>query len=233
VVAAAVLLLSRGGGAADGPDAKLIFNRRCTACHTFGKGTKVGPDLKGVTQRRSRLWLTAFIRSSQSVIGAGDAVARALFQEFKQQRMPDWKDLSEGQVAAILDWLEGNGPEQKALDERNAAVATRADVDRARDLFFGTAPLANGGLACVTCHRLQWEGSTSGGSLGPDLTAAYTKYQDGALTVFLRRPCFPRQPESSAALYLTPQESFSLKALLRQAALASADARGARPKREN
>ena len=32
----------------------LPFTTRCTACHTFGKGVKVGPDLKGVTERRQR-----------------------------------------------------------------------------------------------------------------------------------------------------------------------------------
>jgi protein SCO1/2 len=52
-------------GAAHATDAKKIFNQRCTACHTFGKGVKVGPDLKGVTARRQRPWLLKFVRSSQ------------------------------------------------------------------------------------------------------------------------------------------------------------------------
>src|SRR5262245_34745301 len=75
-------------------EAKKIFNTRCTACHTFGKGIKVGPDLKGVTERRPRDWLLHFVRSSQKVIESGDPVAKQLFQQFKGQRMPDWSDLS-------------------------------------------------------------------------------------------------------------------------------------------
>src|SRR4051812_38076999 len=72
--------------AAGTPEAKKIFNQRCTACHSFGKGIKVGPDLKGVTKRRERPWLLKFIRSSQTVIGAGDPVASKLFADFKKQR---------------------------------------------------------------------------------------------------------------------------------------------------
>ena len=75
-------------------DAKKIFNQRCTACHTFGKGVKVGPDLKGVTARRQRPWLLKFVRSSQKVIAGGDPIATELFRTFKRQRMPDWTDLS-------------------------------------------------------------------------------------------------------------------------------------------
>src|SRR4029450_2119355 len=33
------------------------FTRVCSACHTFGKGSLIGPDLKGVTNRRTRAWL--------------------------------------------------------------------------------------------------------------------------------------------------------------------------------
>src|SRR5436309_11066166 len=110
--AAALLMPVRSARAGDAAgEAKRIFNQRCTACHTYGKGVKVGPDLKGVTERRRRPWLLKFIRSSQGVIQAGDPVAKGLFQEFKQQRMPDWTDLSEPQITAILDWFAAAGPE--------------------------------------------------------------------------------------------------------------------------
>src|SRR5512132_4077652 len=72
-----------------GSEAASIFNQRCAGCHTYGKGIRVGPDLKGVTDRHPRIWLLRFIRSSQTVIHSGDPVATALFREFKQQRMPD------------------------------------------------------------------------------------------------------------------------------------------------
>src|SRR5579883_1553744 len=110
-------------------EAARLFGKRCTACHTYGKGVRVGPDLKGVTDRRKREWLLKFIHSSQSVIQSGDATAVALFRQFKQQRMPDWTDLSPQQINSLLDYLASGGPDQKAIDERNAATATASDID--------------------------------------------------------------------------------------------------------
>lgn len=217
-VAACVLLPAR---AAHAIDAKKVFNQRCTACHTFGKGVKVGPDLKGVTTRRQRPWLLKFIRSSQRVIAAGDPTATELFRTFKQQRMPDWSDLSPQDVNTILDWLAADGPEQKPADERDAELASAADLARARALFEGRAPLSSGGLACAACHTVRDHDRRSGGTLGPDLTDTYLKYRDRALTLHLRHPCTPRQPELSSGRYLEPEEAFALKAYLRDVALAA------------
>jgi mono/diheme cytochrome c family protein len=201
------------------PEAASIFGKRCTACHTYGKGIKVGPDLKGVNERRKHDWLLKFIHSSSSVIASGDPIATNLFAQFKQQRMPDWTDLSEKQINDILQYIAIGGPDIKPADERSAEVATSADIERGRQLFFGERHLRYGSAACSTCHSVQGAG-LRGGSLGPDLTNAYYRYQDQALTSFLKRPCFQWQANSAAAdgaHYLTPAESFSLKAFLRQA----------------
>ncbi len=207
---------------ADATEAASIFNQRCTACHTFGNGVKVGPDLKGATERRTRPWLLKFIRGSSQVIASGDETATALFAKFNQTRMPDWSDLSEDQVNAILDWFAVDGPEhQIPIDERSAKLATTADVEAGRSIFVGSARLSSGGLACVTCHSAADPSSTTavmGGSLGPALTTAYTRYQDRSLTTFLRHPCFRRSPDSSASQYLAPEEIYALKAYLRQVA---------------
>ena len=202
-------------------DAKKVFNSRCTACHTFGKGVKVGPDLKGVTARRQRPWLQQFIRGSSKVIASGDPTATELFRTYKKQRMPDWSDLSPQDVSVILDWLAADGPDQKPADERDAELATAADVAQARALFEGQTALACGGLACANCHTIRDHDRRSGGTLGPDLTETYLKYRDRALTLYLRRPCTPRQPELSSGRYLEPTEAFALKAYLREAALAA------------
>ena len=53
-----------------------IFNQKCTGCHTIGKGRLVGPDLEGVTARRSQDWLVQFISSPDKMIAAKDPRAR-------------------------------------------------------------------------------------------------------------------------------------------------------------
>jgi cytochrome c2 len=220
-----ILILLLAGGlafpvlaASEVSEAAAIFGKRCSGCHTYGKGIRVGPDLKGVTDRHTRSWLLLFIRSSQSVIRAGDPKAVALFRQFKQQLMPD-HDLSPQQIESLLDYLASGGPESVRRDERDAESATPAEINRGRRLFYGEAHLAHAGPACSSCHSVQDAGWAKGGSLGPDLTAAYLKYQDKALTSFLQRPCFPRAPELSGAAFLTPEESFGLKAYLRQVSL--------------
>jgi mono/diheme cytochrome c family protein len=219
--------------------AAATFQGRCTACHTYGKGVKVGPDLKGVTERRQRSWLVQFIRGSSGMIASGDRTAVALFAEFKQQRMPDWTELSEEQVHGILDYLGAGGPDVRPLDERNAEHATPADVELGRHLFDGVARFADGRPPCSSCHSARGSAWLEGGSLGPDLSTAYLDHQDKALTSLLRRPCFRWDPSLGGAGQLTATESFALKAFLRESALprrgapirvsgSSAEPRGAR-----
>ncbi len=193
-----------------------IFRKRCSACHTFGKGVKVGPDLKGVTERRQRDWLLKFVRSSQTVIQSGDPTAKALFEQFKPQKMPDWSDLSEKQISAIMDYFAANGPEIKPVDERLADTATPEEIETGRKLFHGEQRLALGGQSCTSCHAIGGAGFR-GGSLGPNLTTTFLKYQDKAMTDFLRKPCFQRVPETEES-YLKPEESFAIKSYLAQSA---------------
>ena len=205
------------GGAKFSPEAAATFGKRCTACHTYGKGIKVGPDLKDVTKRRKRDWLLKFIQGSSRVIKSGDPTAVQLFAQFKQQRMPDWADLSEKQINDILDYIEIGGPDIKPVDERNAALALPAEIEFGRRLFTGDERLRYGSLACSSCHSIH--GLSLGGRLGPDLTTTYYKFQDRALTEFLRHPCFQWKNAGDSTRYLAARESFALKAFLHNAGL--------------
>jgi mono/diheme cytochrome c family protein len=214
-----------GSGADFSPKARLTFSQRCSACHTYGKGIKVGPDLKGVNDRRKHEWLLKFIHQSSAVIKSGDPTATTLFEQFKHQRMPDWTDLSEQDINDILHYLQIGGPDIKPADERNAQTATAAEEEAGRRLFYGETAFKYGAEGCSACHRVGGR-EFSGGSLGPDLTSVYLRYQDMALTSFLRHPCFRWDPRMSGSEYLTPEESFSLKAFLRRKSLQQAGSGG-------
>jgi hypothetical protein len=58
------------------------------------------------------------------------------------------------------------------------------------------------------------ETAGTGGSLGPDLTAAYSRFQDRGLASLLARGCFPRVVNVPGRPSLTDQESFALRAFL-------------------
>jgi len=224
--AALVFAVTCGAWAEDGgnnsvgfsPKARLTFSQRCSACHTYGRGIKVGPDLKGVNDRRSHEWLLKFIHQSSAVIKSGDPTATTLFEQFKRQRMPDWTDLSEQDINDILHYLQIGGPDIKPADERSAQTATAAEEEAGRKLFYGETGFKSGAQSCSACHRANGR-EFSGGSLGPDLSSVYLRYQDMALTSFLRHPCFKWDPRMSGEEYLTPVESFSVKAFLRRQSL--------------
>jgi protein SCO1 len=67
---------------------QVLFKKICAPCHTIGVGDRVGPDLRGVTARRDRAWLTSFIRDPKTKHAAKDPIALALAAQFPGVRMP-------------------------------------------------------------------------------------------------------------------------------------------------
>jgi len=198
-------------------EAGALFARKCSSCHSFGQGDQVGPDLKGVTDRRSRPWLVSWIRSSERMIRSGDAAAVVLFRKYKQQRMPD-HDLTAEQIDALLDYVARGGPEAEAgSPPRMVSTASSEDVALGKKLFYGKVTLARGGVWCASCHSVFKQRAI--GSLGPDLTHAYSKYQDKGLSSLLQRTCLPRMPAVDGVPSVTAKESFALKAFLHEADL--------------
>jgi protein SCO1/2 len=90
-----------------------IFDTHCAACHTVGHGDKIGPDLMGITNVRERAWLIRFIQTPDKVLAEKDPVAVALFEKYKQVRMPNLR-LSGGDTAAVLNFLEAQSTSAKA-----------------------------------------------------------------------------------------------------------------------
>jgi protein SCO1 len=80
-----------------------LFAKDCAACHTVGRGDKIGPDLKYVTRARGREWLERFIREPDKMREAGDPTAVALAERYKVT-MPNLY-LGDQDIAALLDYL--------------------------------------------------------------------------------------------------------------------------------
>ncbi|HMU15432.1 MAG TPA: cytochrome c, partial [Flavobacteriales bacterium] len=108
---AAALIIGTGVSAQDGAE---IFKKNCTACHKIG-ARLVGPDLTGVTEKRSDEWLRKFIRSSSSLIKAGDPDAVAIFNEFNGTPMLEFQ-FSDAELTAVLGYLSGFGAQAAKTD---------------------------------------------------------------------------------------------------------------------
>src|SRR5205823_8083505 len=102
------------------------FGYHCAACHTIGGGTRIGPDLDGVTSRRDRVWLEHFIAAPDRMNASGDPIAVALRKTYQQARMPNL-DLTDEDIASVIDYVDR---ESRALHEA-AAEPVRAPVSAA------------------------------------------------------------------------------------------------------
>ena len=110
------------------------FRNHCAACHTVGSGDHIGPDLAGVTSRRSRDWLARFIQEPDKLLAAGDPVATALFDKYKSVRMPNLA-LSQEDVDVVIDYLakpSSGAPAAAATATGLAAKAVAVSPDPPR-----------------------------------------------------------------------------------------------------
>jgi len=88
---------------------KLLFEGRCLACHSLGQGAKLGPDLKGVTVRRTDLWITHWLESPEKVLAVDDT-AKAMLKRFTIP-MPN-QNLSPAEIRQLLryfHWADASG----------------------------------------------------------------------------------------------------------------------------
>jgi protein SCO1/2 len=98
-----------------------IFATHCAACHTVGHGDKIGPDLAGVTSLRDPAWLRRYIMTPDKVLAGGDPIATALFEKYKQVRMPNLR-LSQADTTDLINYLQ----RQSTADEKDPAAIRKA-----------------------------------------------------------------------------------------------------------
>jgi cytochrome oxidase Cu insertion factor (SCO1/SenC/PrrC family)/mono/diheme cytochrome c family protein len=82
-----------------------MFKKICAPCHTIGVGDRVGPDLRGITQRRERVWLSAFIRDPAKMRAQQDPVALALAAKYPGVHMPTLR-VSEIDAADLISYID-------------------------------------------------------------------------------------------------------------------------------
>jgi len=193
LVAGLVLgVVGRAEAQAPAEDTYLFFKQNCTSCHTVGGGRLAGPDLKDVTTRQDRAWLTRFVQNPKAVIDSGDAYAQQLLQEAKGVVMTQVPGMTAAQAEKLLDLVEyESGLEESVFAGLQISDRPLTDEDRAlgRDLFHGTTEFLSGAPACFSCHSVVGQTAFGGGRLGPDLTSAFGRLEGrNALAAWLSSP---------------------------------------------
>ncbi len=113
-------------------EGKQLFTA-CAACHTIGGGKMVGPDLKGITERRDRDWLYSFIRNSQEMVKAGDPIAVEVFNEYNKVPMPP-NDFTDEQLESVLLYIEAKSAGEDLADSAPAGEAPIEGGEAAKEM---------------------------------------------------------------------------------------------------
>ena len=94
---------------------KLAFESKCLACHSVGQGKKLGPDIAGVTKRRSDDWLARWLKSPEKMLES-DADAKAMLKEYNNLPMPN-QSLSDAEIRQYIRYFHW-------IDSQPAGAAT-------------------------------------------------------------------------------------------------------------
>jgi mono/diheme cytochrome c family protein len=199
--------------------AGLLFEKKCFSCHNIGGGDKKGPDLEGLTGRRSQQWITNFIKSPSSVFAKGDSDAVLLFKKFAPEKMPD-QDISDDQIISILELITKLTKDKKKfvpLSLKLPREIKQSDIPIGKKLFSGEIKFQHKIPPCVTCHSIGGVGILGGGTLGPELTKSGAKFSDAELVAILNSPTFPNMAKLLVDKKFTDDELVALVAFLKDA----------------
>ena len=200
-------------------DAALLFERRCYSCHNIGQGDKKGPDLKGVTDTREAEWLQSYILSPATMLSNGDPATIELFKEYAPEEMPD-QALSSIEINMLLSFIAELTRTNKPFIPAGARLSRDPvpdDIPLGRNLFTGEQPFQENIPACIGCHHITGVGVLGGGTLGPDLTDANTRYSVSELINIMKYPNFPLMSKIFAGKEINDEEIVKLIAYLQDA----------------
>ncbi|GBD39838.1 Cytochrome c oxidase subunit 2 [bacterium HR37] len=82
---------------------EVFQSKGCVACHTIGGGRLVGPDLKGVTQRREEGWLRKWLKDPDTMIQT-DPIAKEMLKEYLVP-MPN-QGLTDEDIDALISYFK-------------------------------------------------------------------------------------------------------------------------------
>ncbi|MGE5650646.1 MAG: multicopper oxidase domain-containing protein [Bacillota bacterium] len=111
---------------------KLDFESKCLACHSIGGGPKLGPDLYGVSKRRSEAWLRRWLKSPEQMLQS-DLQAKEMLAKWKVP-MPN-QNLGDQEIAqyiAYFKWADQNLQPQGRTQPQPAAPGTALPPSQTR-----------------------------------------------------------------------------------------------------
>jgi cytochrome c2 len=172
-----------------------LFVSRCTGCHTIGRGTLTGPDLTAAIAWREADLTTAIVRMQEKAGPLSRDDIAGLIGFLKDPRVKERVATEEARIAQQF---------AAKLEPPNAEIGGR--------LFRGEKLLVNGGMACISCHRI---GELGGGTLGVDLSGVFGRMGEAGLLSALEKAPFKVMSPVYRAKPLTRQEVLHITSWLK------------------
>ncbi|MEZ4224431.1 MAG: cytochrome D1 domain-containing protein [Polyangiaceae bacterium] len=135
------------------------FEDKCVACHTVGQGDRTGPDLKGVTKRRTEEWLKKWL-ADPVAMGESDHIGREISAKYGNVVMPDL-GLKAAQIAELIAFLEHASRAGYQPPKEPPRTLVGKELETASGIYFDR---------CAGCH-----GATRQGAAGPSLAPERTR----------------------------------------------------------
>lgn len=111
-------------------EAEQLFKTNCASCHTIGKGKLVGPDLQNVHSRNDEQWMLKWVKSSQSLVKAGDEKAIKLFNDNNKIPMPDVV-INDDQIKVVLAYIKTKSEENSLASASGSQTSLASNVSPA------------------------------------------------------------------------------------------------------
>jgi protein SCO1/2 len=114
-----------------------MFTKLCAGCHSIGGGDRVGPDLDGLTLRRSRAWISEFLIDPIKMRARQDPITLALAAKFPGVRMP-YLQIHASDAADLIAYIDAKSKQPQptialetlyALTTQDGAHLTPADLE--------------------------------------------------------------------------------------------------------
>ncbi len=199
---------------------KKLFLQWCLDCHSIGRGITIGPDLKGVTERRKEDWLIQWIMQPEQMRAKQDPIVMELLKKFDYILMPNM-GLSQAEAQSILKYLKSDEANDLGVSAtlELSPILPVGDPVRGKKYFTGLLPFQNGGPPCIACHNVAGLGLLGSGASGPDLTRAVQRYGEWGLSTVLIKMSFPTMQPFFKNHPLNPEEQKDLRTFLKQPAI--------------
>lgn len=202
-----------GAVQAGAQDPAAFYEENCAACHTIGGGPQVGPDLKGVSTRRTRDWLIRFLLDPAAFESDPEVVR--MVKEADGLMMPPTEGMTREMAEALLTLIEQrSGGVQEPAPPPEDPAATAMEIERGRALFTGASRLSASGPPCAACHDAALP-TPGGGRLAPDLSGVHGRLGGRTgLTTWLAATPTPHMRALYRQAPLTNEEARALAAFL-------------------